>query len=701
MANERLRGFLRRLHGVVGRDDDTLSDAQLLERFVSCRDEAAFEVLVWRHGGLVFGVGCRLLQVADAEDVFQATFLTLARKARSIARSEALSSWLYKVAYRLALRVRTLRAGSSPLGNLDLPEKRSAVGQEEQHPMLHEEINRLPNLYRLPVVLCYLEGRTTEEAARQLGCARGTVCSRLAWARKRLRSRLAQRGLTISALGLAAALAPSPASGALIGASVRAAVVFTSGGVARAALRPQTVALAEGVLRAMLLSKLKTTLAVLFLVTTLGLSGSLGVARALVQQPGATASPVLVRARGDGISLPPEMVAKIGIKTAEIKKRPAIQRVLQLQGSTAIDPEHLNRVRCRFTPAVVVQIGQAEGQNDKQLLRPGDKVRKGQVLAVLSSVVVSQKKNDLLQDLVKLRQDELVLARAQKARQIVCGPEDFLLNFRRNVESDQNAVTRAENTLIHWGVPQQDIEAVRKEAAARTANSKPKPETAEEQKARLTRWAEVKLAAPEDGVLIERNVSVGEMLEDATVNLFQLATMERLKVVAQVYEADLPLLESLKPEQRRWIIRTDGADGPMGRGSFDKIGVIIYPPTRTAAVTGFVDNAEGHFRAGQLVTASITLPSGPGELVLPAAAVVEQGRQTFVFVQPDATKHFYERRRVVLLRRGQDVVHLRSRLTAEQEEQGCQTVRPGERVVTSGAVEVKAILDDLKANEDR
>jgi cobalt-zinc-cadmium efflux system membrane fusion protein len=495
MANERLRGFLRRLHGVVGRDDETLSDAQLLVRFVNCRDEAAFEVLVWRHGGLVFGVGCRLLrQVADAEDVFQATFLTLARKAPSIARSEALSSWLYKVAYRLALRVRTLRAATHPLGNLDLPDNRSAIGQEAEHPILH--------------------------------------------------------------------------------------------------------------------------------------------------------------------------VAKMGIQTAEIKKRPAIERVLQLHGSTALDPEQVYKVRCRFLPAVVVQIGQAEGQKDKQPLGPGDRVRKGQLLVVLASVEVSQKKNDLLDALVTLHQDELILDRAEKAGQAT--PEVFLLNARRNVESDRNAVTRAENALNHWGVPQKDIEAVRKEAAARTADPKPKPETAEEQKARLARWAQVELDASEDGVIVERNFSVGEMLADTTVNLFQLARMERLKVVAQVYEEDLSTLESLKPEQRRWTIRTDGADGPVGRGSFDKIGVVIYPPTRTATVTGFLDNAEGRFRPGQLVTASITFPSGPGDLVLPAAAVVEQGRQTFVFVQPDANKHFYERRRVVLLRRGHEVVHLRSRPSEEQ-----------------------------------
>src|SRR5262245_43864095 len=212
MAGDPLRTFLRRLRR-FGPELGGVSDAQLLERFVTVRDEAAFEVLVWRHGGLVLHVCGRLLRHAeDAEDVFQATFLALARRGGSIGKAEAVASWLYKVAYRLALRVRARAAREErrPGGRaLPAPPAGGAVGPDVRL-VLDEEINSLPEKYRTPVVLCYLEGRTTQEAARQVGCARGTICSRLAWARKRLRGRLARRGLTFPAAGLATAcLSPS------------------------------------------------------------------------------------------------------------------------------------------------------------------------------------------------------------------------------------------------------------------------------------------------------------------------------------------------------------------------------------------------------------------------------------------------------------------------------------------------------------
>src|SRR5262249_30747917 len=151
---------------------------------------------------------------------FQATFLVFARKAGSIGKREAVGSWLYKVAYRVALRLRakTARWPAPPpcpapaqqfANALDeLPAAKAAddVLWHDLRPVLDEEIDRLPEKFRVPFVLCYLEGHTNEEAAEQLGCPKGTILSRLARGRERLRSRLVRRGVTLSIAGLAAAL---------------------------------------------------------------------------------------------------------------------------------------------------------------------------------------------------------------------------------------------------------------------------------------------------------------------------------------------------------------------------------------------------------------------------------------------------------------------------------------------------------------
>ena len=251
MAGQALRTFLRHLKQSVGPGSaGGLTDAQLLERFVADQDEAAFEVLVWRHAGLVWQAARRLLpRPEDAEDVFQATFLALARKAGAIRRPGALPGWLYRVAYRAALRARaTARPSAHGDAVADVPAPAEEGAWHDLRPVLDDEINRLPEKFRAPVVLCYLEGRTLEEAARQLGCPRGTVSSRLAGARDRLRGRLARRGLAPS-VALPALLAPAgpgtAAPASLVRATAEAGVLVASGRAAGKAATPAAAALAE------------------------------------------------------------------------------------------------------------------------------------------------------------------------------------------------------------------------------------------------------------------------------------------------------------------------------------------------------------------------------------------------------------------------------------------------------------------------
>src|SRR5688572_16826675 len=193
---------LRRL--LARRAGSSLTDTQLVANFVARRDEASFEVLVWRHGAMVLDLCKRVLRDAhEAEDAFQATFLVLARKAAAVGRGEAVGCWLYKVAYRIALRLRARAAKRAAPGAPEdappAPEARAEADWADLRPVLDEEIARLPEKYRAPFVLCYLDGLTNEQAAEQLGCPKGTVLSRLSRGRERLRERLTRRGVTVSA----------------------------------------------------------------------------------------------------------------------------------------------------------------------------------------------------------------------------------------------------------------------------------------------------------------------------------------------------------------------------------------------------------------------------------------------------------------------------------------------------------------------
>jgi cyanophycinase len=252
---------------------DGASDAVLLERFIQQRDEAAFVALVARHGAMVLRLCRRILGDAhEAEDAFQAAFLILARKARSLKQPEALAGWLYGVARRVALKARTKSAGRSlaatPLDEA-LPDPRpdplTQLTARELLDILDEEVERLPAAQRSPFVLCCLEGRTQEEAARILGATLGSIKGRLERGRKRLHSRLAQRGVALpAALAIIAASRGEVVSALLRQSAVRAAL----GG---AASSPIAAALADSILKGMFAGKLAGMTA---LVLTMALSVS-------------------------------------------------------------------------------------------------------------------------------------------------------------------------------------------------------------------------------------------------------------------------------------------------------------------------------------------------------------------------------------------------------------------------------------------
>jgi RNA polymerase sigma factor (sigma-70 family) len=225
-------------------DSDPAADADLIARFVNDRDPAAFELLVWRHGGLVLGVCRRILRDEHlAEDAFQATFLVLARKSGAV-RGWNLAGWLHRVARRVAVRAAKKRAKVAVReGFLSRePAVETAVAERDWAGILDAEVSRLPNRFRLPVLLCYLQDYTTDEAARALGIPRGTVLSRLSTARQKLAARLTRRGVTLPAT----LVSTSIASNQPVSATVRSAAAFAAG---EAALTSAPTLLATEVIR--------------------------------------------------------------------------------------------------------------------------------------------------------------------------------------------------------------------------------------------------------------------------------------------------------------------------------------------------------------------------------------------------------------------------------------------------------------------
>jgi RNA polymerase sigma factor (sigma-70 family) len=216
-----------------------MMDGQLLERFVARRDEAAFATLVLRHGPMVLGV-CRqvLHDPHEAEDAFQATFLVLVRNAGTIRKQDSLSSWLYGVAYRIAMRAKQSARRRAYAGQgvemAAIEPDGDHLDRGELKPILHDEINRLPEKYRAPIVLCYFEGQTHEEAAQRLEWPIGTVKGRLARARELLRTRLDRRGLALPLGLIAMLLSPEVAAVVprrLVEETVRAAMRVAAAGV--------------------------------------------------------------------------------------------------------------------------------------------------------------------------------------------------------------------------------------------------------------------------------------------------------------------------------------------------------------------------------------------------------------------------------------------------------------------------------------
>jgi RNA polymerase sigma factor (sigma-70 family) len=282
MARGQVTNVLRYLRGLFRAPGADQSDRQMLERFAATRDEAAFAALVVRHAPLVWGACRRVLgNEHDAEDAFQATFLVLARRAGSVRWRDEIGNWLYAVAVTVARKAKAQaarrRSREREAQAMPHPAASDQADRDELRAVLDEEVARLPEKYRRPVVLCCLQGKTYTEAAQLLGWPEGTVSGRLARARELLARRLTRRGLALSGGLLTAVLVPEvgwAAPPALLQATIKAAPAFATG---RGLTAGAAAALAEGVLQTMFLTKLKVTAGIVLVLAVVVVGAGVGV----------------------------------------------------------------------------------------------------------------------------------------------------------------------------------------------------------------------------------------------------------------------------------------------------------------------------------------------------------------------------------------------------------------------------------------
>ena len=406
----------------------------------------------------------------------------------------------------------------------------------------------------------------------------------------------------------------------------------------------------------------------------------------------------LVGAESRTLRLPLEVLETLQVETADV--RPAlVSDVLKLEGSLFLDANRLVHVNSRFS-GDVIELGQvevtekakmpsSETRTTSRSISFGDIVRKGQLLAVIWSKELGEKKSELVECLTMLRFNDDRLKRLEESAAVMS--ERLLLDTRHEVELGLITIARVERTLRSWRLSAEQIQAIREEAERVRAHR------GDWHKSLDDSWARVEILAPMDGTIVEKNLAVGDFV-GTDLDLFKIADLRRLDVLAHVYEEDISLLETLHEGQRQWTIRLNA--GPQSQpleGSFQRIGNLIDPTQHTALVMGWVDNSAARLRAGQFISAQINLPPDPDEVVIPISALVDREGESRVFVETDPLNHEFTCRRVLPTRRSNQFAYISTKPRNAEGQPPFDTLRIGEVVVRAGGVQMAAELESLRA----
>lgn len=623
--------------------DGMPSDAELVTRYAATRDQAAFELLLRRHAAQVIGHCRRLLTDAnDVDDAFQATFLVLARKAGTISRRESVAGWLRQIARRAALRVRADRDRYASRNRTEadelLVEPNRRSDQWELRRALDEEISRLPARHRSAFILCCLEGKTGEEAARLLGCPPGTVSSRLTRARERLRQRLARRGFAPAGVISLAFLGESDAapSAAIIQSTLSASLPFANGQF-RSSPPARSAVIAKGVIRAMVLEKCRSIPLVL---AGLFLAGAVWVATGLGANPQAP---------------PPEKE-----QADKPKSAPGLPAVKVVQPK----PGGLDRIAelvCNVDAAQKTDLfAQATGTLKSVSVSLGDRVKAGQVMAEIdfpdlalgerqSAVLLAQAESllkeslsgvamaqaDVESALGKVKQRDAELTAAQSALDYRKKQFDRMKSLFDTKAIDSKVLDEAEGQVqsakaqvetaksgietAKADVNLKKAKLVQAEAAVETARANVESAKLGLEKAHLSA-ARAKITAPFDGVVTRCGVSGGESVRGdlAGQPLLTIMRTDLIRISVDVPEHHVSLLRIGLPAE----ISFDALPDFREMQKVARVGFAVDPANRTIRAEFDVNNRDGRIRPGMGGSAVIQLGGAPADAVrIPITAV--------------------------------------------------------------------------------
>jgi cobalt-zinc-cadmium efflux system membrane fusion protein len=441
----------------------------------------------------------------------------------------------------------------------------------------------------------------------------------------------------------------------------------------------------------------------------------------------ATLNPALPRIGWDAhspdiIHLPPDYSTALRVRTAIVRPAPPPEP-LRLRGSLMFDANSLARIHSLFN-GQIVSVGKEDSRqrkvgpafpaellrdksNDPGALRSGDFVKKGQVLAVIWSKDVGEKKSELVDAISRLEADRKLLARYENVDPGVVALKDKD-NAVRNVQADLIAVAKAERTLRSWLLSEAEIAGVRREAEKilrkNGAEIAARPDKKKDRREQLVldpeverTWAQTSIRSPIDGIILEKNITIGDVI-DPTQDLFKIVDLSHLQVMANAYGEDLAALRRLKPEQMCWkVYLNEAGDGKPVEGAIDRIGKIIDPTQHTGLVTGWIDNPGDRF-IGEFITAAVDLPADTSLVAIPSSALIEEGDAARVLVAVDSTHLAFTPRMVAVVERGRQTVLIRAEPDAAEKRRGAQPLRAGEEVVTTGNLQLAAELANFKAS---
>jgi membrane fusion protein, heavy metal efflux system len=423
------------------------------------------------------------------------------------------------------------------------------------------------------------------------------------------------------------------------------------------------------------------------------------------------------------------MFADARFKTEVVSGTP-IPEPLRLRGSLIIDPNRNARIHSLFSGQVVkIGLPGNMAKNSKDLsnspdlgLRPGDDIKQGQILAVIYSKDAGALKTDLLTRLTQLWADQTVLGRYEKTEKESPGvvPPTQLTQLRQTVQSDSVFVRNAERNLRASQFTEEEIQIVKDEAEKLKTN----PNAPHDPELERT-WAEYLVRAPFDGRIVQKDATLGDAI-DPTVDLYKVAMLDRLQVLADVYEEDLPKIQQIAEEAekeekkatpaggsggspgldavtlaagdkvRSWTI-TYQATGETETGAFDKLGVTIDPMQHTGTVRGWVNNKRNRLILGQFVIATIPLKEDQNLVAVPTGAVVESAGMPTIYIRTNAAELHFTQRKVAVVVRGREQIFLRRVPTEAERSRGAETIQPGEVVISRGAVELSGELEALQS----